>query len=147
MLRVLKPGGRIALAVWHFAEKNPFHYAVSQIVDRYFDAPPPAPDALDAFRFAERGKLLHILSSAGATSTSERLLEFSIRARTSLEDFWTLRSEMSDKFRTRLAQLSPPQLQALRGEVVEAIRTYSSKDEICFPSEVLIISGRKKPTQ
>src|ERR1700722_13669822 len=35
MLRVLKPGGRIALAVWHFAERNPFHYAVSQIVERY----------------------------------------------------------------------------------------------------------------
>jgi ubiquinone/menaquinone biosynthesis C-methylase UbiE len=25
MLRVLKPGGRIALAAWHFAERNPFH--------------------------------------------------------------------------------------------------------------------------
>ena len=26
MLRVLKPGRKLALAVWHFAERNPFHY-------------------------------------------------------------------------------------------------------------------------
>src|SRR3981189_3602561 len=31
MLRVLKPGGRIAFAVWHFAERNPFHYTLSQV--------------------------------------------------------------------------------------------------------------------
>src|SRR5262249_51497160 len=29
-LRVLKPGGKIAVAVWHFAERNPFHYVVAQ---------------------------------------------------------------------------------------------------------------------
>jgi ubiquinone/menaquinone biosynthesis C-methylase UbiE len=144
ILRVLKPGGRIALAVWHFAERNPFHCAVSQIVDRYFDSPPLDSDAPDAFRFAQPGKLLHILSNAGATSTSERLLQFSIRARISVEDFWTLRSEMSDKFRTKLALLSPPRLAALRGEVIQAIRAYSSKEEICFPAEVLIVSGRKE---
>jgi ubiquinone/menaquinone biosynthesis C-methylase UbiE len=147
ILRVLKPGGRIALAVWHFAEKNPFHYAVSQIVDRYFDSPPLDPDAPDAFRFAQPGKLLQILSNAGAISTSERLLQFSIRARISVEDFWTLRSEMSDKFRTKLALLSPPRLAVLRGEVIQTIRAYSSKEEICFPAEVLIVSGRKESTK
>jgi ubiquinone/menaquinone biosynthesis C-methylase UbiE len=29
MLRVLKPGRKLALAVWHFAEKNLFHFASS----------------------------------------------------------------------------------------------------------------------
>jgi hypothetical protein len=51
------------------------------------------PDSPDAFRFAVPGKLLAILSSAGATATSDRLLRFAIRAPISVEDFWTLRSE------------------------------------------------------
>src|ERR1700730_7322805 len=89
MLRVLKPGCRVAMAVWHFAERNPFHYSVSQVVERYVDAPTPAPDSPDAFRFAAPGKLLTILSNAGVSATTERLLRFTIRAPMSAEDFWT----------------------------------------------------------
>ncbi|HEY6130321.1 MAG TPA: class I SAM-dependent methyltransferase [Candidatus Acidoferrum sp.] len=143
MLRVLKPGGRFAVAVWHYAERNPFFSVYSQIVDRYAEPSAPAPDAPDAFRFAAPGKLLTILREAGATATSERLLQFSIRASMPAEDFWTLRSEMSEKLRTKLARLSGAQLADLRREVIEAIRAYSSGDEIRFPAEVLVVSGRK----
>ena len=45
MLRVLKPGRRLALAVWHFAENNPFHYTLSRVMDRYVESAPLAPDA------------------------------------------------------------------------------------------------------
>src|SRR5205809_3156905 len=41
MLRVLKPGRRLALAAWHVAESNPFFYAMSQVIDRYV-APTPS---------------------------------------------------------------------------------------------------------
>jgi SAM-dependent methyltransferase len=146
MLRVLKPGGRIALAVWHFEERNPFHYAVSQIVKRYVDSPPPSPASPDAFRFAEPGDLLGVLSKAGATAASERLLRFSIRAPIPVEQFWALRSEMSDKFRTTLASLSNEQRAELRGEVIEALRAFSVGGGMSFPAEVLIVSGRKEPS-
>ena len=143
MLRVLKPGGKIAMAVWHYAERNPFHYTLSQIVERYVDSPPPVPDSPDAFRFAKAGKLLAILSKAGATATREHLLQFSIRASISVQDFWTLRSEMSEKLRTKLALLSDPQLTELKREVIEAVNTYVSEGVISFPAEVLVVSGGK----
>lgn len=141
MLRVLKPGGRIAMAVWHYAERNPFHYTVAQVVERYADSPPPVPDSPDAFRFAKPGDLLAILSKAGATATRERLLQFSIRASISVQDFWTLRSEMSEKLRTKLARLSEPQLGELKREVIEALNAYASEGVITFPAEILIVSG------
>jgi hypothetical protein len=144
-LRVLKPGGRIAMAVWHFAERNPFHYSVSQVVDRYVDAPTPAPDSPDAFRFAAPGKLLTILSNAGATATAERLLRFTIQAPISVEDFWTLRSEMSDNLREKLATLSKEQVAELKRGVLEALGAYSANEGLSFPAEVLIVSGDKKP--
>jgi ubiquinone/menaquinone biosynthesis C-methylase UbiE len=146
MLRVLKPGGRVALAVWHFAERNPFHYVVSRVVERYVASPALAPDSPDAFRFANRGKLLDILSRAGAAAPSERLLQFSIRASISLEDFWTLRSEMSEKLRSKLGTLSKDQIAKVKSEVIEGFRAYSTDRGVSFPAEVLIVSGLKEPS-
>src|SRR5580700_4413638 len=102
MLRVLKPGRKLALAVWHFAERNPFHYALSRVMERYVDSPPLPPDAPDAFRFASPGKLRDVLAEAGAMTPSERLLQFTVQAPISVEDFWILRYEMSEKIREKL---------------------------------------------
>jgi ubiquinone/menaquinone biosynthesis C-methylase UbiE len=144
LLRVLKPGAKLALAVWHFAEQNPFHFALSRIVDRYVASPPVAPDALDAFRFAEIGKLRKILADAGAQATSERLLRFTIEAAISVEDFLALRLEMSDKLREKISALSPHQLVELKRQALESLREYSTNRGLGFPAEVLIVSGVKR---
>jgi SAM-dependent methyltransferase len=144
-LRVLQPDGRIATAVWHFVDKNPFHHVVAQVVDRFVAPSPPLTDAPDAFRFAEPGKLQAVLAEAGVIAPSERLLRFSIRAALSVEQFWTIRSEMSEKLRTKMAKLSKQQVAELTGEVVKSLSAYSSAGEVNIPAEVLIVSGRKAP--
>ena len=141
LLRVLKPGRKLALAVWHFAERNPFHYALSRVIDRYVDSPPLAPDALDAFRFARPGKLKDILGEAGVIEPCERLLQFIIQAPLSVEEFWTLRQEMSDKLREKMAMLSKEQASEVKSEMLEALRQYSTENGMSFPAEVLIVSG------
>jgi ubiquinone/menaquinone biosynthesis C-methylase UbiE len=143
MLRVLKPGRKLALAVWHFAEKNPFHYSVSRVIDRYVESPPPAPDALDAFRFATPGKLRAILREAGVISLSKRLLQFTIEAAISLEDFWTLRIEMSEKLREKIARLSNDQVTEVKRESLASLGEYVTGSGMSFPAEVLIVSGAK----
>ena len=143
MLRVLKPRRKLALAVWHFAENNPFHYALSRVMDRYVESPPLAPDALDAFRFATPGKLRAILSEAGASSLSERLLQFPIQAAISLEDFWTLRIEMSEKLREKIARLSNDQVAEVKRQTLESLGEYRTGSGMSFPAEVLIVSGAK----
>jgi ubiquinone/menaquinone biosynthesis C-methylase UbiE len=141
LLRVLKPGRKLALAVWHFAERNPFHYALSRVIDRYVDSPPLAPDALDAFRFARPGKLKDILGEAGVIAPCERLLQFIIQAPLSVEEFWTLRQEMSDKLREKMAMLSKEQASEVKSEMLEALREYSTENGMSFRAEVLIVSG------
>ena len=143
MLRVLKPGGRIAFAVWYFAERNPFHYILSRIVERYVASPPPIEDAPDAFRYARPGKLRAIVSEAGAAEVSERVFQFTIRASVSLEEFWTLRTEMSESLRNKLAKLSSDQMAGVKRETLEALRTYSKAGAVSMPAEVLIVSGSK----
>lgn len=145
MLRVLKPERKVALAVWHYAERNPFHYILSRVIDRYVDSPPLAPDALDAFGFARPGKLKDVLAEAGAMDAFERLLQFRIQAPVSVEDFWTLRQEMSDKLRERMAMLSKQQASEVKSEMLEALSEYSTGEGMSFPAEVLIVSGARQP--
>jgi ubiquinone/menaquinone biosynthesis C-methylase UbiE len=143
MLRVLKPGRKLALAVWHFAERNPFHHVLARVIDRHVDSPPPAPDAPETFRFASPGKLWGVLAEAGAMAPCERLLQFTIQASISVEDFWTLRCEMSEKLREKLAMLSREHSTEVKGQVLEALREYSTDHGMSFPAEVLIVSGTK----
>jgi ubiquinone/menaquinone biosynthesis C-methylase UbiE len=144
MLRVLKPGRKLTLAVWHFAERNPFFNTLSRVIERYVDSPPLAPDA---FRFASPGKLRDVLAEAGAMAPAERLLQFAIQAPISVEDFWTLRCEMSEKLREKVATLSREQLTEVKRQALEALRGYSTDRGMSFPAEVLIVSGTKnRPT-
>lgn len=143
MLRVLKPGKKLALAAWYLAEENPFFYTLSRVIDRYVDSPPPAPDAPDTFRFASPGKLRDVLDRAGALLSAERVLQFRIEAPISAEDFWTLRSEMSETLRRRVTMLSTEKLAEVKRHALEAFRVYSTDYGLSFPAKVLIVSGTK----
>lgn len=144
MLRVLKPGARMALAAWHFAERNPFHYSLAQVIDRHIPSPPLAPDALDAFRFASQGKLLAILEGAGVAGVGERLLRFTIEAPVPVEEFWKLRLEMSEKLREKVATLSKEQMIEVKGEAIEALSEFATERGLSFPAEVLMLAGAKE---
>jgi ubiquinone/menaquinone biosynthesis C-methylase UbiE len=52
MVRVLKPGGRIAAAVWNVPEKNFWATAVLNIVKNNILLPPPLPGAPGLFRWS-----------------------------------------------------------------------------------------------
>lgn len=143
MLRVLKPGRKLAMAVWHFADSNPFHFALSQVMDRFVVSTPPGPDDPDAFRFATPGKLLSVLAETGAIAPSERMLRFAIQAPMSVEEFWALRGEMSEKLREKIATLSKDQVNEVKREMIGALREYSTDQGMSFPGEVLIVSGTK----
>ena len=143
MLRVLKPDKKLALAVWHFPDNNPFHYCFARVVDRFAPEPPLPPDAPDAFRFAQPGKLKNVMAEAAVRDVIERLFRFSIDITASVEEFWNLRLEMSEKLRQRLAALPPDALADLKHQALDAFRNYATGNALSFPAEVLIVSGRK----
>lgn len=143
MLRVTKPDGRIALAVWHRSELNPYSYRVTQVVSRYVPSSPLDPDAPDAFRFAEPGKLAAILKRAGAIDVDECIVKFDIAAPISFEDFWAFRSEVSEVLREKLRNLSSEEKERIAEDVQDAVREFFPNGHMRFPAEMIIVSGAK----
>jgi SAM-dependent methyltransferase len=143
MARVVVPGGRIVLAVWHLAERNPFHTVVSEILARFVEPTTPPADAPEPFRFAPRGKLAALARAAGLTQVRERLLAFPMEAALTPEDFWVLRTEMSDTLRAKLARLPAPEVAEIRRLLLAAVRPYSHAGGLRFPTEVWIVSGTR----
>src|SRR6266849_2009088 len=145
--RVCGPGGWVVGtdAVWGASEFNPFFSILPPILQRYVPIPPTAPDAPGAFRFAEPGKLAGLLEAAGASQVHERAIDFAIEADVSLEDFWTLRSEMSDTLRERAKQLSPAQLASVKRDVQVECKPYFAADRMSFPARCLIVGAVKPP--
>jgi ubiquinone/menaquinone biosynthesis C-methylase UbiE len=143
MMRVLKPRGRVSFAVWDSREFNPFFRIVTDIMSRYIESPPDDEDAPGAFRFAGRGKLARLLEEAGAIHISESPLSFRIQSPLSPEEFWKVRSEMSDTLRQKLALLDAEQITRVSMEIKEAAREFFPDNRMNFPAQVLIVTGEK----
>src|SRR5689334_16485689 len=143
MLRVTKPGGHIALAVWGKSELNPYSYVVTDVISRHVQAPKPEPDAPDAFRFAEPGKLAGILKTAGAIDVTESAVDFDIAAPLSPEQFWSFRSEISESLRSKLESLTVEQREQIGREVQDAVKEFFVEGHMSFPAQMLIVSGTR----
>ena len=63
--RVLRPGGRFALAVWDLPERNPWTTIVSRTLVELGYTSPPDPDAPSMFTLAAPGRLEALLEQAG----------------------------------------------------------------------------------
>jgi len=142
-LRVIVKNGYASFVVWAAKESNPFFSSISDVIDRFVESPDQDPDAPDAFRFAVPGKLAKILENAGAENVVERQLNFQIEEKMSPEQFWQLRTEMSESLRGKMARLAPDQLPIEKPAAIDAARQYFVSGKMSFPAEALIVTGRK----
>src|SRR5881396_2135294 len=146
-LRVIREDGHVSFVVWGPKEANPFFSTITDVIDRFVEVPREDPDAPDAFRFAAPGKLAGILVNASAENVIERQLNFQIEAAISFEQFWQLRTEMSETLREKMADLAPAQLPIIKQAVADAARRYFVSGKMSFPAQALIVSGRKSAEQ
>ena len=142
IIRVVKPGGRVSFLVWGPKDANPFFSSVTEVLDRFVPPELEDEDAPGAFRFAHPGKLSKLLADAGLTQIEEQPLPFRIDGAVKQEEFWELRSEMSESLRSKLATLTPEQRSAVREAVVTGVAEYFKSGEMSFPALALIVKGR-----
>ncbi|MCL2769708.1 MAG: methyltransferase domain-containing protein [Solirubrobacterales bacterium] len=111
--RVLRPGGRLALAVWDEPQRNPWATAPMAVMLERGLAEPPAPGAPGMFALADRARLRGALEECGFTEIEIEPVSVHRRHAT-VEDFWQVSLELSRV----LASL----VEGLREEEVAAVR-------------------------
>ncbi len=143
MLRVTKRGGSLGFVVWHKSEFNPYSHVVTEVLSRHIETAPPDPDAPDAFRFAEPGKLARVLRTAGAINIRERILRFDMAAPISPEEFWDMRSEISETLRDKLKKFSAAERWQIGKQVQHAVRAFFPNNQMRFPAQIIIVTGKR----
>ena len=125
-------------------ENKPILLLISDVdqIDRFITSEPEDEDSPGAFRFSRPGKLSNLFADAGLTEIEERQFAFWIEAPVKYEEFWELRSEVSDSLRAKLATLTANQKAVVKQAVDEAVAEYFTTGEMSFPAQTLIVSGR-----
>jgi ubiquinone/menaquinone biosynthesis C-methylase UbiE len=140
--RVLRPGGRVGLAVWGPRAENPWLATMFDTVSAQLGAPVPPPGIPGPFALEDASRLAGLLAEAGfegvlVTSVSVPLRDVSFEA-------WRSRtSALAGPLAQRLAALPEPAAQALRARLREAVRPFETDGALEFPGLSLIASGRK----
>ncbi|HEV2999205.1 MAG TPA: methyltransferase domain-containing protein [Solirubrobacteraceae bacterium] len=135
--RVLRPGGRVALAAWTDYDANPYFH----VAGRALGEGPPAPGVPGPFAFAEPGHLERLLDAAGFDEVRVEALDFTMRVG-SPDEYFERQRAMSTRLRDRLEELSPAEHARVRDAIDAGLREHTQPDgSIVLPARTWVASA------
>ncbi len=140
--RVLRPGGRLAAAVWGAREDNPWLGLLVAEVEREVGHPVPPPGMPGPFALGDSNRLAELLVGTGLTDVSVTPLDLTVNEG-DFATFWAMRTALAGPLALLLARMEPDALQRLRDRTRAALQPYHTKDGIVLPRRCLIASARK----
>jgi SAM-dependent methyltransferase len=140
--RVLRPGGRAALAVWGPRERNPWLAVVFEAVTAQLGAPVPPPGVPGPFSLEDPERLAAILSGAGLAEVMVRELAVPLRAG-SFEEWWKRTSALAGPLAKILQSIPEPAVQEIRATLRDATRPYQTAGGLELPGLTLVAAGHR----
>jgi SAM-dependent methyltransferase len=140
--RVLRPGGRFAVAVWGPREDNPWLGVVFDAVSAETGAPVPPPGVPGPFSLADASGLASLFSDAGLTDVAVTDQSVPVRAG-SFDEWWERTCALAGPLAKVLSSLSDEAKQAIRARAREAVRAYETPTGLELPGVTLLASGRR----
>jgi SAM-dependent methyltransferase len=141
--RVLRPGGRLALAVWGAAEKNPW---LSLIIDALIDqlnAPPLEPGTPGPFSLCDRDRLRALVEGAGLVDVEIEAIETE-QAYASLDGWWEEILEVSGPLAAMLKAMPDGDREAIRARAMaDGERFVGDDGSVAFPAAIVGARARK----
>lgn len=142
MVRVLKPGGRIATAVWNVPEKNFWVTVTMGTISRNMELPPPPPGAPGMFRCAKDGFISDLFSQAGLKNITQKEIAGKLNSKTT-DVYWNMMTEVGAPVVAALSKADDAMKAKIKGEVYQALNQKYPNGNIVIDSSALVIYGEK----
>jgi SAM-dependent methyltransferase len=141
MRRVLRPGGRVALAVWDEPEANPWATIPRRALDARGYGRPAQPGAPDMFALAAPGAVEELLESAGFTEVLVESIDLH-RTYARVADFLAETMDLSQVFAETYRALGDSEQQAVVDEIESLAVPFASPDgSTTFPGRSLVAAA------
>jgi ubiquinone/menaquinone biosynthesis C-methylase UbiE len=140
--RVLRPGGRLALAVWGPRERNPWLGAMLDAVSVQLGAPIPPPGIPGPFALSDAGELEALLSEAGLDDVAVNELPVPMSAG-SFDAWWERTSALAGPLAKLLESIPEDATLELQARAREAVGPYETPAGLEFPGVTLLASARR----
>jgi ubiquinone/menaquinone biosynthesis C-methylase UbiE len=140
--RVLRPGGRLALAVWGPRDLNPWLGVVLDAATAELGAPVPPPGVPGPFSLGDAGMLFGLLTGAELAQVAISELRVPLRA-TSFDEWFARTTSLAGPLAKRLASLPAEVDGRLRTTVRVATERYQTPSGLEFPGVALLAAARR----
>jgi SAM-dependent methyltransferase len=125
--RVLRSGGRVALAVWGSLEQNPFFAIIGiSLVQRGHIPPPEAPPAPGPFSMASAERLEGLLHGAGFAEVRTEEVPGRFVA-PDVDEYLSLIADTAGPIALALRGLAEPDRAALKADVERSLRPFAAE--------------------
>jgi SAM-dependent methyltransferase len=125
--RVLRPGGRVALAAWTGPDDNPWASAPTAELVAMGAIEPPDLDAPNMFAFRDPQRIRTLLEDAGFTDIVVEQIPLLFRF-PSLDDWWDVQLDISTSLADNVGALTPAQRDDLRDAIDARLAQHVADD-------------------
>ncbi len=141
--RVLRPGGRVAYAVWGDPEQNPgLTLPRAAVEGSGIQLPPPAPLLVGPFSLADPERNRRLVGDAGLEEMAVQQLVSGTHF-TSVDAYWSVQSEVAGQLAMILASLDADRVQAIRATLTALMEPFAITDGYLLPSQVVLVAASK----
>jgi ubiquinone/menaquinone biosynthesis C-methylase UbiE len=142
MVRVLKPGGKIATSVWDVPEKNFWVTAIMGTINKNIDLPAPPPGAPGMFRCAKDGFISDLFMQAGLKNIIQKDVAGKLNCKTT-EAYWGMQTEVGAPIVAALGKADDVTKEKIKTEVYKLLDEKYPDGNVCIDSGALVIYGEK----
>jgi len=140
--RVLRPGGRVAIAVWGPRERNPWLALVLDAVSGQTGQPVPPPGMPGPFSLDDADRLAGLLSRAGLVDVEVTDVPVLTRA-ASFEEWWVRTAALAGPLSKMLESLPSPVLLAIEDQLRSATSTFQTPAGLELPGLALLATAKR----
>ncbi|MDF2187905.1 class I SAM-dependent methyltransferase [Paraflavitalea sp. CAU 1676] len=142
MLRVLKPGGKVAAIVYSMPEHNKFFSLPVSIIRNRAKLPPPLPGQPGPFSLGAEGVIEKAFTQAGFVNVQSERINSPLQL-PSAKECVLFEKESFGALHQMMSSLSDPEKAAVWQEIESELKQFETADGFTGPCEMVVAVGEK----